>query len=92
MYSSCTLYSWCTDEVGLCQHLVPLIIVLKNTQLCTCLHEAVTDLSIDCAQVLEGLLALAVVIVEKEPQVEDIASYWVDAVDSADAVTLVLKP
>ena len=80
------------DEVGLCQHLVPLIIVLKNTQLCTCLHEAVADLSIDCAQVVEGLLALAVVIVEKEPQVEDISSYGVDAVDSADAVTLVLTP
>ncbi len=66
--------------------------LLEEYQLCTCLHEAVADLSIDCAQVVEGLLALAVVIVEKEPQVEDIASYWVDAVDSADAVTLVLTP
>ena len=52
----------------------------------------ISPLTVQCAQVVEGLLSLAVVIVEKEPQVEDIASYWVDAVDSADAVTLVLTP
>ena len=39
---------------------------------------------------LKDRLPLQLLIVKKEPQVEDIASYWVDAVDSADAVTLVL--
>ena len=41
---------------------------------------------------LKDRLPLQLLIVKKEPQVEDIASYWVDAVDSTDAVTLVLTP